>query len=124
MPTPAGEDTVNEPTALQNRLVELTDDVGGPRRDVPEQATRDHVQTGKDTASGGGSVALSAAQRQYATVTIGHHTAAEVRRMGEVMQRYMLSYPEISFVFNHNNREMGRSSGNGELRENVASIFG
>lgn len=51
-------------------------------------------------------------------------TASEVRKIGEIMQRYILSHPEIAFAFSHNNREMGRSSGNGDLRENVAAIFG
>ncbi len=48
----------------------------------------------------------------------------EVRKIGLVMQRYILSHPEISFSFSHNNREMGRSSGNGDLRENLMGLFG
>ncbi|MFZ5639140.1 MAG: DNA mismatch repair endonuclease MutL [Bacillota bacterium] len=51
-----------------------------------------------------------------ATVEGGH--------CGDVVTRLALAHPEISFRFRHNDREVFQTTGSGDLRDTIASLFG
>lgn len=43
---------------------------------------------------------------------------------GDTVTRLALAHPEIAFRFRHNDRDVFRTSGSGDLRDTIASLFG
>lgn len=51
-------------------------------------------------------------------------TATEIRRISDIVNRLGLAYPEITFKLSHNQKEILKTPGNGNLVDTILSVYG